>query len=127
VVSTLLEFGRVATNLGLPLLLRELVSPKRGRAALLLVGPPLEEWVSRRPRLNPVQWVIATVVEDFAHGLGVWYGCARHRTLAPLLPTKSSPVPDIVSIEESVTGDERRASKVVGSTPSRSGSFFEER
>jgi mycofactocin glycosyltransferase len=54
-------------------------------AALVLV-PPLLDWLDRRPPLDPVRYVAARLLDDVAYSLGVWEGCARHRTVRPLLP-----------------------------------------
>jgi mycofactocin system glycosyltransferase len=55
-------------------------------AALLLVAPLLHEWRSRRPRDSASSYVGSALLEEAAYGAGVVAGCARHRTLRPLLP-----------------------------------------
>jgi peptidoglycan/LPS O-acetylase OafA/YrhL len=57
---------------------------------VLVALPPLVEWVQRRPRLDPVRWSLASLVDDMAYGAGVWSGCLRWRSLGPLLPTVRS-------------------------------------
>jgi len=54
-------------------------------AALVLV-PPLLDWLDRRPPLDPARYVAARLLDDIGYSLGVWQGCARHRTIRPLLP-----------------------------------------
>ena len=54
-------------------------------AALVLI-PPLLDWLDRRPPLDPARYVAARLLDDVAYSLGVWEGCARHRTIRPLLP-----------------------------------------
>jgi hypothetical protein len=87
-VRTASAIGRTATMLAAP----ALVAALRGRrlrrpAALLLVVPPLAEWAASRPSLDPVRWTLACIADDAAYGAGVWIGCARERTVQPLLPT----------------------------------------
>jgi hypothetical protein len=48
--------------------------------------PPAVEWWRRRPDLDLVRWSLASVADDVAYGIGVWAGCIRTGTLAPLLP-----------------------------------------
>ncbi len=58
---------------------------RRPLAALILV-PPLLDWADRRPPLDPARYVAARLLDDVAYSLGVWQGCLRRRTIAPLLP-----------------------------------------
>jgi mycofactocin glycosyltransferase len=62
--------------------------PRGRRLALLalLVTPPLVEWWRRRPALNPLRFVAGYLADEAAYGLGVYRGCVRHRTWAPLRP-----------------------------------------
>jgi hypothetical protein len=60
-------------------------------ALILLAARPLEEWVQRRPRLDPIRWTAACIADDVAYGLGVWRGCATTRTLEPVRPTATGP------------------------------------
>jgi mycofactocin system glycosyltransferase len=55
----------------------------RRASALALVVPALDEWVADR---HPVRTVALHVADDVAYGTGVWVGCARERTLVPLIP-----------------------------------------
>jgi len=43
-------------------------------------------WRERRPPMDPVRYVSARLLDDVAYSIGVWQGCVRHRTAAPLLP-----------------------------------------
>ena len=54
--------------------------------AALILTPPLLDWVDRRPPLDPARYVAAQLLDDIGYSLGVWQGCARHRTIRPLLP-----------------------------------------
>ena len=61
----------------------------RGAAALALVVPAVRDWVGDRDTLDPVRYVALHVADDVFYGAGVWLGCPRHRTIAPLLPRVS--------------------------------------
>ncbi|MQA96452.1 MAG: hypothetical protein GEV11_18045 [Streptosporangiales bacterium] len=54
-------------------------------AAGILI-PPLLDWYERRPGLDPVRYTAAGLLDDAAYAIGVWRGCLRERTAAPLLP-----------------------------------------
>jgi mycofactocin system glycosyltransferase len=58
----------------------------RRASALALVVPALQEWAADRQSLDPVRAVAGHVADDVAYGTGVWLGCARERTLVPLIP-----------------------------------------
>ncbi len=58
----------------------------RRASALALVVPALHEWAADRQDLDPVRAVAVHVADDVAYGTGVWIGCARERTLVPLIP-----------------------------------------
>jgi mycofactocin glycosyltransferase len=58
----------------------------RTMAALALVVPAVAEWTGDRRGVDPVRAVAVHVAEDVAYGTGVWIGCARERTLVPLIP-----------------------------------------
>lgn len=85
---TVVGLGRAATMLYGPALWALARRGRRGRAAaaVLVLAPPLVEWVRRRPDLDLPRWVAASVADDVAYGAGVWAGCLRHRTAGPLLP-----------------------------------------
>lgn len=54
--------------------------------AALVLGPPLLDWLDRRPPLDPARYVAARLLDDAGYSLGVWQGCAERRTVRPLLP-----------------------------------------
>jgi len=58
----------------------------RRSSALALVVPALCEWAADRRDLDPVRAVAVHMADDVAYGTGVWVGCARERTLVPLIP-----------------------------------------
>jgi mycofactocin system glycosyltransferase len=58
----------------------------RRACALALVVPALHEWATDRQHLDPVRSVAVHVADDVAYGTGVFIGCARERTLVPLIP-----------------------------------------
>jgi mycofactocin system glycosyltransferase len=85
---TVMGLGRAATMLAAPGLLGLAATGRRGRraAAALVLVPPVVDWVRRRPDLDLVRWVAASVADDMAYGAGVWTGCLRARSTAALLP-----------------------------------------
>ncbi len=85
---TMVGLGRAATILAAPVLIAALLHKGRGRlgAGLLLVTPPVVEWVRRRPAVDPVRWLLASIADDVAYGAGVWAGCVSSRSVGPLLP-----------------------------------------
>jgi mycofactocin system glycosyltransferase len=95
--QTWLGMGRYATQFAAPVLAAALLNPggatrvvrwgRRAAAASLLLGPPLTEWVARRPALDPVRFTLVRVADDIAYGAGVWAGCVRANTGRPLRPT----------------------------------------
>jgi hypothetical protein len=76
----------------------------RRAAALALLVPALHEWANEQRSQDPpdppdpehplqaaqaaqaAQAVAFHVADDVAYGAGVWLGCARERTLVPLIP-----------------------------------------
>jgi mycofactocin system glycosyltransferase len=58
----------------------------RRAAALALLVPALGDWVSERAALDPVRYTALHVADDVAYGTGVWVGCVKARTWAPLVP-----------------------------------------
>lgn len=44
------------------------------------------DWVTRRPRLDPVRFGVLRVADDLAYATGVWLGCLRAGTIGPLVP-----------------------------------------
>lgn len=59
---------------------------RRAVAIGLLAFAPLAEWARRRPRLDPLRWTAAYIADEMAYGVGVWVGCLRAGSFAPLLP-----------------------------------------
>lgn len=86
---TVMGLGRAVTMLAAPGLVGLAATGRRGRRAalLLLVVPPVVDWVRKHPDLDLPRWVVASVADDVAYGAGVWIGCLRARTAAPLVPT----------------------------------------
>jgi mycofactocin glycosyltransferase len=58
----------------------------RRAAALALLAPAVNDWVSDRTDLDPVRFAALHVTDDLAYGSGVWLGCAKSHTIRPLLP-----------------------------------------
>ena len=63
----------------------------RGRSlrralSVAAVAGPLEEWVRRRPAIDPARWVAMCLADDLAYSVGVWAGCLGGRRPGPLLP-----------------------------------------
>jgi mycofactocin system glycosyltransferase len=58
----------------------------RAAAALALLVPALADWATDRRAIDPVRAAAVHVADDVAYGTGVWVGCARERTLVPLVP-----------------------------------------
>jgi mycofactocin system glycosyltransferase len=71
-----------------PLVLAGLVNRRTrvGTTALLLAEPLASWWTRRAHATDPVRWTATHLAEDVAYGAGVIAGCARARTVAPLLP-----------------------------------------
>jgi mycofactocin glycosyltransferase len=104
--QTWLGTGRYATQFAAPVLAAVLVRPggettarrlgRRAAAASLLLGPALDAWGRTRrsgpvtgPALDPVRFALGHIADDVAYGAGVWTGCVRARTLAPVTPLMS--------------------------------------
>ncbi len=58
----------------------------RRPATLALLAPAAGDWLAARRALDPVRYAALHVADDVAYGSGVWLGCLRARTVAPLLP-----------------------------------------
>lgn len=85
VAHAVVGIGRGATILAAPALLGALRFRRlRGAALILLLAPATWEWARRRPTLDPLSWALLCIADDAAYGLGVWQGCRRERTLAPI-------------------------------------------
>jgi mycofactocin glycosyltransferase len=92
---TLVALGRGGTMFAAPALLSGLRTRRGRRAcAALLLAQPMVEFMRQRPRLDPVTWTVACIADDVAYGLGVWRGCVRERTVAPLIPRRARREPE---------------------------------
>jgi hypothetical protein len=67
----------------------------RRAAAIALLVPALADWMKDSKNLEadgigaalrPAPYLALHVADDAAYGAGVWLGCARERTVAPLVP-----------------------------------------
>lgn len=73
-----------------PALLAGLAFRRTRRAAVLaLLVPALADWRHDGAVLRPGPYVALHLADDAAYGAGVWLGCVRERTLAPLVPKVS--------------------------------------
>jgi hypothetical protein len=62
-------------------------SPRLRRPlAIALTASVAGDWLQRRPRLDPFRFGALRAADDLAYAAGVWLGCARERTLGPLVP-----------------------------------------
>jgi mycofactocin system glycosyltransferase len=90
--QTWLGIGRYATQYATPVLVAGLLAPggrrwgRRAAIGSLLLGPPLTEWLARRPDGGPVRFVLRRLADDIAYGAGVWSGCVRAGTVRPIRP-----------------------------------------
>jgi mycofactocin glycosyltransferase len=70
-----------------PVLLLGLASRRTRKAsALALLVPVVRDWANDAGTLDPVRYAALHVADDAAYGAGVWAGCARARTVLPLVP-----------------------------------------
>jgi mycofactocin system glycosyltransferase len=85
--------GRYATQFGLPLLVASAWPGRRPtrrtavRAATvvaLAVAPVVAEWRELRPEVSLARFVAGRLADDAAYGAGVYAGCVKERTVAPL-------------------------------------------
>jgi mycofactocin system glycosyltransferase len=87
---TALGLGRVTTQLAAPLAVAAIALSRRRSTALglaaFMLAPAVDDFVRRRPALNPAQFTAARIADDIAYGAGVWRGAARAHTAIPLLP-----------------------------------------
>lgn len=68
-----------------------LLTGKRGRVVLAFaLARHLRDWWRGKPDLDPARWLLVRAADDLAYGMGVWRGCARERTVTPLLPDLSN-------------------------------------
>jgi hypothetical protein len=96
VYQTWLGTGRWCGQFAAPAVLAVLARPgggpartrwgRRLAAASLLAGPPLTEWARARDAAA-LRIAITYLADQAAYGAGVYAGCLRERTIAPLLPS----------------------------------------
>jgi len=57
-------------------------------AATWLVAPAVRDWLAApgRRTVPPLPYIAVHLIDDLAYGCGVWIGCARARTVRPLVP-----------------------------------------
>jgi mycofactocin system glycosyltransferase len=58
----------------------------RRAAVVALLAPAVGDWMAVKRDLDPVRYTAFHVADDLAYGSGVWLGCLRARTVAPLRP-----------------------------------------
>jgi mycofactocin glycosyltransferase len=70
-----------------PLLVLGLLARRTRRAcALAFLLPALADWARQPAGSHPVTYCALHVADDLAYGAGMWAGCLRERTPAPLVP-----------------------------------------
>jgi mycofactocin glycosyltransferase len=74
-----------ARTVGAPVTAVALARRRPLAVALALLAPALE-WRSRRPPLDPVRWMVLSLLDDAAYGAGVWWGALRSRRPQALVP-----------------------------------------
>ena len=94
--QTWLGTGRWCAQFAAPAVLAVLAQPggrsartrwgRRLAAASLLAGPPLEE-LARGRDAAALRTAVTNLADQAAYGAGVYAGCLRERTIAPLLPS----------------------------------------
>lgn len=94
--QTWLGLGRYGTQFAAPMLAAVIVAPgggsatrrwgRRAAAGSLLLGPPLTVWAAGPRTLDPARFALGRLADDVAYGVGVWSGCVRERTTAPVRP-----------------------------------------
>jgi mycofactocin system glycosyltransferase len=105
VLQTWLGTGRWCGQFAAPAVLLAVARPggrtartrwgRRLAAASLLAGPPLHDWARQRAAgpgagPGPVRFTARALADQAAYGAGVYAGCLRERTIAPVLPTVSA-------------------------------------
>ncbi|MGH9022945.1 MAG: mycofactocin biosynthesis glycosyltransferase MftF, partial [Acidimicrobiia bacterium] len=73
----------------LPILAAASLRSRRARRVLVVTAllPGLLEWSTRSPPVGVAPYCALRVLDDAAYCAGVWAGCVRLRTAAPLLPS----------------------------------------
>ena len=97
--QTWLGTGRYATQFASPALALTILAPgggtraarwrRRAAAVALALSPALDAWRRSDRSLDPVRFTVGCIADDIGYGAGVWAGCARARTLAPVIPKVS--------------------------------------
>jgi mycofactocin system glycosyltransferase len=77
---------RYAHTFALPLAAAAAWRARRPAALALLAVPVLDEWVRRRPDLDPLRFAGLALADDAAYGAGVLWGCLAAGVGGPLLP-----------------------------------------
>lgn len=92
-VGEALAYG--VTQVWWPVAVPAAVASRRARRAVLgVIAARLAlSWVRERPPLDPLRFGAACLLDDVVYGAGVWWGCARERTSAPLLPRLMGRIP----------------------------------
>ena len=84
--------GRALSRAWWPLAIPVALASRKLRlplAALILL-PPVLDWRGQEdPTLDAPRYISARLLDDISYSVGVWWGCLRRRTIAPLLPTRS--------------------------------------
>jgi mycofactocin system glycosyltransferase len=60
--------------------------PARRPIAAGLALSVATDWITRRPRLDPIRFGALRAADDLAYAAGVWLGCICARTASPLVP-----------------------------------------
>jgi mycofactocin system glycosyltransferase len=80
--------GRYATQFGLPLVAASawrVGRPVRTAALVALVAaPPIADWLESRPDVPLRRYIGGRIADDAAYGVGVYAGCIKERTVAPI-------------------------------------------
>lgn len=65
---------------------------RRVRTVLLAAAliPPMYEWWSKRPAIDPLRYLAIRLIDDASYGIGVWEGAISHRSADALMPDLSS-------------------------------------
>jgi mycofactocin system glycosyltransferase len=94
-VATAVQVSALLLRHWWPLSLAGCLVSRRLRRAVLLAGlaDGLAEYVRVRPRLDPIRFLIARRLDDFAYGAGVWTGAVRGRSARCLLPDVRASIP----------------------------------
>jgi hypothetical protein len=77
-----------------------------------MVVPPLLEWRTKRPPLDPATWTALRLVDDVVYGAGVWFGCIRERSFAALRPDLTNWPGRRAAVESAGDGAQRPAARI---------------